>query len=591
MSGPWFQTSPERCQYELEALSAAGIEYSIDSKAQAAGIFRLELRIAHGSTFALPDGEPLRLAAIYPDHFPYFRPEVFVSELLLPRHQHPFARNLCLLARSTVFWNPEWTLAALLQRQLATVLTAGRIVDPALLAETPGEQAEPFTDYLNYYPPAMVLVDGSVIPPAGQTQGRLVVGIPPNSAVTPQALLLELRGNRGDVIAKATAALAEFFPRRVEGWWYRLTEPPIAGDGEIVANWLEKQTFWQRRRGSGTLVANGTILGVTAVVFPSETSPGIQSAAWAFLIHVKVSTEQPGPRGKPVRTTKQVSYFAQLGQVGKQEALERAPRLRALGKAKIAVAGLGCLGAPSVLELARSGVGGLRLLDHDTVDPATTLRWPFGLPAFGKAKVEVLAEFINRNYPHIRIEQTLVHRIGAIRGDSSQRAEWQVLDQFLNGASLVFDASAEDGVSHFLSQLASERGLPYIMIYGTQGGWGGVVLRQVPGRTAGCWMCFKHALNDNTITAPPADASGAVQPLGCADPTFTGTSFDMQNIVLAGVRLAVATLCHNVEDGYEDLNWDVGVLALNDGQGAPIAPIWQTYKLQRHAACPYCEQG
>ena len=43
------------------------------------------------------EGEEVELRVVYPDSFPFMRPEVFAPGLLLERHQNPVDRNLCLL--------------------------------------------------------------------------------------------------------------------------------------------------------------------------------------------------------------------------------------------------------------------------------------------------------------------------------------------------------------------------------------------------------------------------------------------------------------------------------------------------------------
>jgi molybdopterin/thiamine biosynthesis adenylyltransferase len=45
----------------------------------------------------------------------------------------------------------------------------------------------------------------------------------------------------------------------------------------------------------------------------------------------------------------------------------RVPAVAALRNAKVAVIGLGAIGSPIAIELARNGVGKLHVLDHDVV--------------------------------------------------------------------------------------------------------------------------------------------------------------------------------------------------------------------------------
>jgi hypothetical protein len=91
---------------------------------------------------------------------------------------------------------------------------------------------------------------------------------------------------------------------------------------------------------------------------------------------------------------------------------------------------------------------------------------------------------------------------------------------------------------------------------------------------------------EGTIISPNQKPGDFFQPVGCADPTFTGPSFDIENIVLAGVRLAAATLCCGIPNSYPDVNWDVGIVNLRDNNGNPIPPQWICKRLERYSSCP-----
>lgn len=89
----------------------------------------------------------------------------------------------------------------------------------------------------------------------------------------------------------------------------------------------------------------------------------------------------------------------------------RIPELSSLHNRKVAVTGLGGVGWASAIELARNGVGQLRILDYDFVEPGTTVRWALGLSSAGRQKTAALADFIRNNYPYTTVI-THNHRIG-----------------------------------------------------------------------------------------------------------------------------------------------------------------------------------
>lgn len=277
-------------------------------------------------------------------------------------------------------------------------------------------------------------------------------------------------------------------------------------------------------------------------------------------------------------------YFARASRAGYQDLTTRIPELSHLNKKRVTIVGLGCLGAPSALEFARCGVGELRIIDFDIVEAGTIVRWPFGLRSVGKRKTEVIEKFLNENYPFTKVT-SFPHRIGEVRYSAEHPSDNQVLGDALNNTDLIYDASAEQGLQYILSDLASELNIPYVGISTTFGAWGGILVRIRAEKTEGCWRCFMHSLDDESFPSPLSDPHGEVQPVGCADPTFTGASFDTGIITLGGVRLAISTLTEKDENGYPSLEWDIAIINLRDHKGNAITPSWQTFNLKNHPSC------
>lgn len=284
-------------------------------------------------------------------------------------------------------------------------------------------------------------------------------------------------------------------------------------------------------------------------------------------------------------------FFARAGRAGPNDVAQRMPELAPLRLATISVFGLGCLGAPSVMEFARCSVKELRILDYDVVDPATICRWPLGLQSAGLPKAAALMEAIGRDYPFTEVTGFNYH-LGAVRNpDGSGPSAESVMRPATENASLIYDATAEVGIQQYLSDYAAALGIPYIGVDATPGGWGGRIVRIRPGTDADCWMCYRLALWHKIIDEPPMHANGEIQPVGCADPTFTGAGFDMVQIALAGVRLAVSTLCAGTVSGYPAADWDVMTIALRSPDGGLIPPQFRAYHLERHPECSRCNQN
>jgi hypothetical protein len=316
---------------------------------------------------------------------------------------------------------------------------------------------------------------------------------------------------------------------------------------------------------------------VTGIVFPEEVTQGCYRDAWLFVVEARKNQK------------KTWSYFARADRAGRVDLASRIPELAPLSTKVIAVFGLGGIGAPSVMHFAQAMTGELRLVDHDRADPATAVRWPLGFPAAGWQKTDALLRHLRQHPPFTHVA-VWPHRVGQVRVPEMppSPSDSEVLGGILEGADLVFDATAEIGIHQILSEAAARRGIPFLYAHTTLGGWGGLVAAVRPGRTEGCWLCLQHALADGTLPLPASDPNGTIQPVGCADPTFTGSGFDVTTVALEAVRTASGIVCAGIQWGYPDADWDVAILSLRDDQGQRIPPCWRTFPLRRHPACPAC---
>lgn len=79
--------------------------------------------------------------------------------------------------------------------------------------------------------------------------------------------------------------------------------------------------------------------------------------------------------------------------------------LRRLAQAQVTVAGLGAVGSFAVEALARSGVGRLRIVDFDRVEPTNINRQLYALHStIGRSKAEIAAERIHDIAPDCLVE-------------------------------------------------------------------------------------------------------------------------------------------------------------------------------------------
>jgi molybdopterin/thiamine biosynthesis adenylyltransferase len=578
--GAWWHRYPGVLEREKAALDALGYQWEIDEAAQRAG--RLVIHVE-----ASANGEPLRLTAEYPAAFPYFLPQVTLEDKTFVRHQHPFGKNLCLLARDGEDWQPGVdTLATLLSEQLPQVLqvnTEG--IGPDVIAAVEDHVGEPLSSFLPYLPESAILVPDDT-PPAGQQAGRLVLATRPLPAAAGFPPIVGVLKTVSDIKRNVLVD----FPLRLQGlsaevpgFWLRLSERPAFDgalrpeDAMIKAMAAKVPEFDKTVRAA----AQGQVI-VAGFVYQDERSWRESADDWVF-VAIRIRRKEKGARPAQIQST-----FIRADWAGERAWMQRAPALRPLRDKSALVVGLGSLGSPLVMNLARAGIGRLNLVDSDHLQAGNTVRWALGWQFAGAAKARALTMELANQYPY-----TKVHACNARIGDLTPPAEreaksdYDLIRSYASEADLIVDAAASYRVSHLLSDLAKEMGKPYLWLTTTHGAAGGVVGRVVPNKTGGCWHCFLRHLTDGSIARPADSGGGEIQPGGCSQPTFIGAGLDSDEIALLASRLAVATLCDGSQDGYPNFAWDVGVADLY-ANGNPIAATWKTYNLLAHQECPAC---
>jgi hypothetical protein len=567
----WTERFAGRLEYELADFQERGLDaFTLVEQEFSRGRVVLE-----GSTSF--DGKSISLRVVYPDLFPYFRPEVFAPELKLGRHQNPYEGNLCLLEASTRAWSPTESAAWLVAERVPFLLALIRDGGHELLAnEVP--QGEPDSYYVPRLHGTAVFIPGGALElPAEAQAGNAYFSFSSDRVgLAVHLLLRQLNGwaknGGGKPIAVAEDALqARFEGPKVEGRWIRLDKSPGRNADDYFDAAEEVQPGfgsppWQR-------IGNDQV-AILGVVFKEEVRQGIWEDAWLFAVRFRQS--QPQQTG---------AYVTKGERFAPEDLFARIPRLAGLAQHTVAQIGLGSLGAPVALELARSQLGELRALDFDLVDGGTIVRWPVGVPAVGSAKTHVLQVTVANQYPYTRcwvIDRHLGTASDRLEFGEPRENDFDALARLLDGADLVIDASAELAIQHLVRDLAAERNLPQVFLWGTEGAFGGVVARVLPGIT-GCWFCLQLAIDDGSITAPPHEPTGTTQPRGCGLPTFTGESFNQLPLVAQAARVATGTLLGTLRHGH-----DVFVMSLREGDTAAPAPHWTTYALEQHPDCPYC---
>jgi hypothetical protein len=573
----WWERFPGRLEHELEDFCVRGLDFERDQDTfRDAGRLLLHGSIEHA-------GRRVDLEVLYPDLFPYVRPEVYAPQLALNRHQNPAQRNLCLLEAGGRAWRTEETGAWLVAERVPLLLSLFE-QEPQVMADAEVAQGEPLSVYFRpLHPPGTaIFVPAQALeigPAARLGSARLRTGTNVAAQIGLRALLCDVvtrgAGKKTKHLARADSPLERRFGgQELQMRWVRLDEPPseFTVEGLFAAAENVQEGFgrppWQR-------VADGEV-AVTGIVFKEEVQQGVSQDGWLFAVRVRRGLAE-GEEG---------AYVIPGERLSPEDLGTRIPRLAPLRDATVAQIGLGALGAPLALELARNQVGALRLLEDDTIEVAQTTRWPFGLAVAGQPKLNAIADFIEFHYPYTTVDRW-AHRLGqtALVRHARNENELDLLARLLDGVDLIIDATAELRIQQLIADFARERQQTQLFLSATEGARGGQVALIGSG-AGGCWFCWRlytepDAHGDRLIVPPPADADATVQPRGCASPTFTGASFDLLPVVAQAARVASAILASDA--GFHSTVWRCSIPA-NDLDPA----VWESTPLPVHPSCPFC---
>ncbi|BAX64004.1 ThiF family adenylyltransferase [Burkholderia stabilis] len=577
----WWERFPDELRREKEALDALGYAWFIDQAAMDAGQLVVRVGVPH-------EGATLALTAVYPDTYPYFVPMVIADSVRFQRHQHPLGRNLCLLAREGEDWHPGHdSLATLIREQLPSILDVNSSgMAPEAVAQAEDHTGEPLSSFLPYAPECAVIVPDET-PPVEVAAGRLSLLLRPTPAGWPaQPFVNGVVESIADLKGKSLVSFDKRIPsfnRRANGFWLRLNEKPSVNILETCAIELYQQIDGKiPPLAKAIQTAKRGDVFVVGVIYPDEVSWRSNADDWVFLA---IQVVRETKRSRPAEILPQIVRANWGGEIAW---LRRAPHLTPLRKKTALVVGLGSLGSPVVLQLARAGIGGLCLIDDDNLQVGNTVRWALGWQYSGFQKGTALVSHLASEYPYTTVRSFTHLRIGALPNPpAGQRSQYEFLERLVTESDIVIDATASYRVNHFLTDLARERGKPYLWLTTTHGAAGGVVGRVQSSKYKGCWHCFQRGLTDGSINPPTDAGTDEVQPGGCSQPTFIGAGIDSDVIANQAARLAVATLCSGQDAGYPDFAWDVAVADLQR-DGVSIAPEWKTYVLVARDDCPDC---
>ncbi|ODA93205.1 hypothetical protein BFX40_10080 [Mesorhizobium sp. SEMIA 3007] len=366
----WEPTCVGRLDFELRDLAFfARDSLRIDEDQVKNGVLCVQFE------WPLASGEACQLRAVFPDSYPFVRPQVSLRgdpEMFPHKRCSPTDGNVCLLGHDAGLWSIEWTLGKLLEKQLANAVNGTGMEDP---------QGEPMDFWWNIIALAFPgYVDGSymLIDTAwnvgDQTEGTLRVSFTlqkMDNKIRFQGAVDEIKAKDGTFLATRTYPLPHGLEsKKVTGTiqWRRVSRfAPPSREG-----WRDGKVQDQITFGRRAVTTASPAISMSVTVQSMELSHGIDGDTWLFpLFYGPAQSFQPVKQGQ--RGSSPSMIIVPTLRAGASDIGARVPSVGILKDKVIAIFGMGAIGAPVAIELARNNCSHLTVINHDIVEPMISL--------------------------------------------------------------------------------------------------------------------------------------------------------------------------------------------------------------------------
>jgi len=217
---------------------------------------------------------------------------------------------------------------------------------------------------------------------------------------------------------------------------------------------------------------------------------------------------------------------------------------------RVAVVGVGGLGALSAEILARCGVGSLAVFDYDTVEEANLNRLVYRTSQVGLPKVKAITAHLKEANPDVAVT--------AYPHDITDGKGLKALDEELRECDLVLGCVDTFAVRLLLNSKCVTARVPLVDGGASQDGVNGSVHVVIPGKTP-CYRCNRPALKDTAeVRAVRRDDSGTCHFTSLPTTMAVVSSLQCQEalkILLGFGKVAPYILYHGLDGTLERIDW------------------------------------
>ncbi|NNJ11786.1 ThiF family adenylyltransferase [Chloroflexales bacterium ZM16-3] len=247
----------------------------------------------------------------------------------------------------------------------------------------------------------------------------------------------------------------------------------------------------------------------------------------------------------------------------------------------VTVIGLGSGGSLIATQLARCGVGHMRLVDFDRLEAHNIARHACPLADIGRYKTRALRDLLLAHSPLIRVETW----------EANVLEQPTALAQALSSADLVVAAVDGEAAKLAINRACWAAGIPTVYAAAYNRAFGGDVFCALPPDGA-CYNCLSSVIGE--LFAPPPTAASDFS-AGYADPSRMadmvaqpGLAMDVGVIALLAARVALETLLRG-HDGVPEPLPDAWLLFGNRAEWVFREPLDHHFvAVPRRDDCPVC---
>lgn len=547
---PWYEAQPDRLAWELEQFADRGLPASVDHSG-------VDLVVATAVTVA---GETHALKVVFPFDYPDVEPTVFGPEDLLDRHQNRRSGNFCLLEDPRLDWWPTMSAAAIVDEDLRWLIEDSRS-GPDAVAAAEADMPEPLSQHIAADVTCPTIVtdpfwavdlpagDGHVELAAKTLDGLVLVEAEGIGRLDDDTLKQHLEAKSPGTHRGRWVAL----PQDTLGSWPSENDVLVAAEA-ASSNLLSLQMRALRKKKFAH--ADGWV-GVTFI----EEGPqrGQRRRGWVFL---EVRVDRDGNR-EILKVSRALALTA-------KERARRIPELAGLVDARVLVVGAGSVGAPTVMELVKAGVGIVDVADYDVYDVNNAVRHVLDIYWAGNDKALAVAVAAYGLNPFVSVRPHTLH-VGKRRRDSVK------VDQLITDADVVIDATGSQSAARVLARRCREAVKPLVLASLTAGSFGAEAAVFRP--DGPCFWCLVLGQQDQTIPSPSEGPRSNITPVGCSTPAFSGAGFDATALAATAARLAVQA---TGKTDYPSPDHDYVVMNFRGPNP------WRHGRMQQHPNCPVC---